>query len=404
MNVFKNKNFTFLFCATLISNLGSNIFNFIIGWYILEKTGSVLQMGTFISIPYIIHILFSPFFGILCDKFDRKKIVVYTDIINAICMLLVFGVLVFEILSSIELFIFYLINIIICITDSLANIGTFTLKKECCNESEIKKCNTLFAIQSNFTTISGSVISGFLYYYIGMKYCILLNLLSYLISAFFENKICIMNIQINEHNSKQRILSDIKEGISYVRNRKDIMQIFVFAILFNSTLNPLIQVIMPYIFNTKGILVTNYSLVKSCLTFGSVFCSFYLLKKDSNLTLITFCSFFKWYIFTYLFYIVNYKLFNFNIFSYDIYILINYCIFFSIGIIVALFNIPFNNYIHLTVESHMMGRVFSLFNVASHSFTPAALIISSYLIKYNIDLVLILSIILIVLCYFKAEY
>ncbi len=86
MSLFKNKNFSYLFYATMISNLGSSIFNFIGGWYILEKTGSTLSMGTYLSIPYLVHILFSPFIGVICDCFDGKKIVVITDLINGILM------------------------------------------------------------------------------------------------------------------------------------------------------------------------------------------------------------------------------------------------------------------------------------------------------------------------------
>ena len=46
MHLFKNRNFFLLFSATALSNLASKIFNFVMSWYILERTGSALQMGT----------------------------------------------------------------------------------------------------------------------------------------------------------------------------------------------------------------------------------------------------------------------------------------------------------------------------------------------------------------------
>ena len=46
MHLFKNRNFCLLFSTTALSNLASKIFNFVMSWYILERTGSALQMGT----------------------------------------------------------------------------------------------------------------------------------------------------------------------------------------------------------------------------------------------------------------------------------------------------------------------------------------------------------------------
>lgn len=63
----------------------------------------------------------------------------------------------------------------------------------------------------------------------------------------------------------------------------------------------------------------------------------------------------------------------------------------GMGVIISTFNIPFNTHIHSSVDTNMVGRVYALFNVASHSFTPLALGISGYMVGVNIFVFLIIA-------------
>ncbi|CVH76186.1 hypothetical protein BN3662_01422 [Clostridiales bacterium CHKCI006] len=58
------------------------------------------------------------------------------------------------------------------------------------------------------------------------------------------------------------------------------MRIFLCAIIFNVTINPLRSVILPYLIHHFELGVTRLSLLNASMTVGSIFCSAYLVKKN----------------------------------------------------------------------------------------------------------------------------
>src|SRR6056297_971765 len=78
MNINK-KNFYLYALGRLVSIIGSGIQQVAIPLFILDLTGSGTIMGTFVLVTNIPKLIFGPFAGVLGDRFDRKKIMVYMD-------------------------------------------------------------------------------------------------------------------------------------------------------------------------------------------------------------------------------------------------------------------------------------------------------------------------------------
>ena len=74
MNPLLGKNFIFLITANCLAFCGWVFRNYLINWYVLEKTNSTLMVGLFAAIPTFFVLFISPFGGQLADKFSRKKI------------------------------------------------------------------------------------------------------------------------------------------------------------------------------------------------------------------------------------------------------------------------------------------------------------------------------------------
>ena len=70
--------------GSLVSNLGSTIYSFAIGLYVLNITGSGMQFAMTLIVSLIPAIILTPFAGVLADKFDKKKIVVRMDLLNGV--------------------------------------------------------------------------------------------------------------------------------------------------------------------------------------------------------------------------------------------------------------------------------------------------------------------------------
>src|ERR1700677_243367 len=84
----------FVFAANVISMLGSGMNSAAVAWYILEATHSEMALGTFGVLQTVPAMLMLPFTGVLIDREDRRRLVMWLDASRAIVILVV-TVLVF---------------------------------------------------------------------------------------------------------------------------------------------------------------------------------------------------------------------------------------------------------------------------------------------------------------------
>ena len=78
------RGYILIWVGQLVSILGSGIVQFAIIWWLTEKTGStfVLALATFVGL--VPMVIIGPFSGVLADRWNRKKIMLTTDFLQAI--------------------------------------------------------------------------------------------------------------------------------------------------------------------------------------------------------------------------------------------------------------------------------------------------------------------------------
>ncbi|MED1409828.1 MULTISPECIES: MFS transporter [Bacillus] len=94
--------FKFLWVGQLISTLGSSITMVILPVVVYSLTGSTVVMGMTMAMYMLPNILALPFAGLVVDRIDRVKLMLFTDIIRCIVMLLL-ATLIFMNLLTITL-------------------------------------------------------------------------------------------------------------------------------------------------------------------------------------------------------------------------------------------------------------------------------------------------------------
>ena len=76
----------FVFGRT-ISLLGTQLYNFVFALMVLYTTGSALNFAVTLLLEIVPRIVLSPVAGIVADRYDRKKILVYSDCISGAFLL-----------------------------------------------------------------------------------------------------------------------------------------------------------------------------------------------------------------------------------------------------------------------------------------------------------------------------
>ncbi|EEK79504.1 MFS transporter [Bacillus cereus] len=94
-----SRHFKFLWIGQLLSTLGSSITMVILPVVVYSLTGSTVVMGMTMAMYMLPNILALPFAGLVVDRIDRVKLMLFTDIIRCILMLLLGSLILMDVLT-----------------------------------------------------------------------------------------------------------------------------------------------------------------------------------------------------------------------------------------------------------------------------------------------------------------
>src|SRR5450631_4091392 len=100
----------FVFAANMISMLGSGMNSAAVAWYILQATHSEQALGTLAVFQTIPAMLMLPFTGVIIDREDRRRLVMWLDASRAVVILVV-TVLAF--MGRVKVWELYLMNTLV---------------------------------------------------------------------------------------------------------------------------------------------------------------------------------------------------------------------------------------------------------------------------------------------------
>ena len=78
------KKFFVLWTSQAASMLGSSVVGFALAWYLARETGSATILSTAMLVNIIPQIVLGPFIGPFIDRWNRKTILIYSDLITAV--------------------------------------------------------------------------------------------------------------------------------------------------------------------------------------------------------------------------------------------------------------------------------------------------------------------------------
>ena len=81
--LFRNPSFTLLWSGQAVSYFGDAFFNLAVMWVVWSETQSTLQTAIIQAVWHIPDVIFAPLAGVLADRWDRKAIMVTTNVAAA---------------------------------------------------------------------------------------------------------------------------------------------------------------------------------------------------------------------------------------------------------------------------------------------------------------------------------
>lgn len=378
------KNITLYTMGQLVSQLGSIIYSFAIGLYVLNSTGSGMKFAVTLLVSFLPSLIMKPFAGVFADRFDKKKIVVSMDLLNGLLFIVFF---VYISVFKVTIVSVYITAFFTNVITSFFSIAFEAAKPQLVYKESLQKLNAISQLIHAGTAIIGPVLGGMVYAFMDIKTFILFNGLSFLMSSLSEVFIDFFLSKDVEHSSHtmtlKEVVKSLKEGFDYTINHKVIMSSYIYFVGVNILASLAIQVPLPYILNNHiGVGAKNYGIIFSFLPIGIILGSLIVGKITKNLS---YKSIFvrSSYIAGFLTIILGLPYFIPAITSHISYTMIFFMtILFGVGMMIAIIDIPFSTLIQLESDEKYIGRVWGILIPMIKVANPIGYLLAGFLLEH----------------------
>jgi MFS family permease len=237
---FGQRSLRFVFAANLISMVGSGMNSSAVAWYILKATHSEMALGTFAVLQTLPAMLMLPFTGVVIDREDRRRLVMWLDALRALIIVAV-AILAFR--GQVKVWQLYLMNTLVAAGFWMFWPTITALIQELTPEGQFVQSNTflLAGVQGGFL-IAGAIV-GFIYDHIGLGGVLTLDVSTYVVSF-----LCYFAVRKGKHivmrpeeikadlaaaeTQLARFWREMKEGLHFLRDHRAVVMLGISWALF----------------------------------------------------------------------------------------------------------------------------------------------------------------------------
>lgn len=372
----KNTNFLFLWAATLFSSFALALFTFSQTWYIAKTLNLEASLGVVfvaLSVPRLIFMIIG---GAVADKFPKKNIMFYSNIIRAI---LVATILTWFIVGDVTLYTFALFALFFGLADAFFWSADGSILPELVEKSRLTQANSLTQMTNQASVILGPVLGGILIKFTNYETIFSITILLLIVAAILVQKI--QFTMPEQQNTDKDMFTSIKEGILYVKESPFLSTFLICSAFLNLFLIGPMQVGFPLF--VKNVLhgdSLQFSYLEASVGGGMAIGAVIVGLKNINRRRGLFC------IIMMLLSGVFFLSINFSTVLWQALLAGMFY-----GITIAMAIVPLMAMIQSTVKEEMMGRVMSLLMLSSMGFIPLSYAFTSIALAIGIPIVTVMK-------------
>jgi MFS family permease len=195
----KHRPFALLWTGQTISRLGDSLYRIALAWWVLEKTGSAVAMGTVLVFSQIPMLLFLLIGGVVVDRLPRLRVMFTSDILSG---LVIAFVAVFSWLDVLQIWHIYIASMIFGFVEAFFFPAYQAAVPQITPPEMLTSANSLNGLSQRVTGIVGPALGAALVAAGGTSLTFGLDALSFFISA-----LCVFSI-LRSNSEKVQNRSD----------------------------------------------------------------------------------------------------------------------------------------------------------------------------------------------------
>ena len=263
LRAFNHRNYRILFPASVLSNIGTWAQRIAQDWLVLELTGSAQLLGLVTALQFLPSLLLSLYGGVLADRFDKRTLLMLTNIGAGIGSL-VMGLLV--VTRVVEFWHVALLAFVVGVFSALDAPVRTSFNSELVGKSDIPSAISLNSANFNAGRLIGPAASGLLIVLFGTGVSFIINSFTYVavviaLSMMQKEKLFI--------EAKPDTSAKLKQAVQYVLGQRELKLVMI-AVFFATTFGLNFQIFMAVMATKEfGLGPAEFGLLGSILAVGS---------------------------------------------------------------------------------------------------------------------------------------
>ncbi|SHF39465.1 Predicted arabinose efflux permease, MFS family [Caloramator proteoclasticus DSM 10124] len=364
---FTHRNYKLFWIGQCISLIGTWMQNAALNWLVYAMTRDGFLSGLMTAVQFTPLFVFSLFAGLIIERYPKRKILIFTQLMLLIIALIFFVLIYFNLLSyPVILILLFFVGTVQALDNPTRQSFVVELVE---GKKHLLNAIALNSAAFNSARLIGPAVAGKVMADLGVKWCFLLNAVS-----FIAVIIGLFMMKMKDIPSREKIKDpkkEIKEGLKYIKTNPKLFYTMISLVIiptFCMNFNVLIPIY------TKDYLMMEekaYGILLSSVGFGALIGAIFVATRGSRQRTLYFqlCGSFGLSVFLIVIGFIK---------SYNLSILI----LILLGLFMILFNTTSNSILQFNSPDDMRGRIMSVYSLVFGGLTPLGSIYAGTLAKY----------------------
>ncbi|QIB28005.1 MFS transporter [Caloranaerobacter azorensis] len=243
--LFKETEYIKYIIGKLISRFGDSLDIVAYGWMVFKLTGSAAMLATLYAVNGIPSILFNIISGVVVSYLPKKRVVYLCDIGRGLTVFLTAFLFIKGFLQPWHLFVFTFIN---STFEAFRAPSDTSLLTQIISKEKFEHAMSLDSSIITFVELIGYSIAGTLIMVIGIGGVIFIDAITFFICGFLIALIKVPKETLKEGKlTVNQYFRDLSEGTRYILKKKFILNVCIFAGMFNLFLVPFNSMMPAYV-------------------------------------------------------------------------------------------------------------------------------------------------------------
>lgn len=350
----KIKNMRYYLSGQLISLIGSWMQLTAQAWVVWDITKSELNLGIVAMLGFLPFLILAPFTGVITDRFDRRKILIITQVVSMI-LAIIFAILIQT--NTIQIWHIFILTILLGTVNSLDMPVQMVFIGDLSGVENIRQSINLNNIIVQVSRMLGPALAGLIIGYIGVAQAFFINALSFI--AVIISLLAITSHQEIKKDNKET-KKEFKEAFQFIKQNKFIIDLISLTFIMTLFGFPIIQMLPSFV---STVLHGNASLLGYLMgasgagaLIGSMFVTPLIQKPKRVGIVLSLCAIWTG--------------FWFVIFSFTTNPLLSMLFIFFTALSVPILLTTSNGLVQILAPPHMKGRIISILLILSFGIMP----------------------------------